>query len=79
MRKPISCYLYPVRVKQFDGYAAVNYDRWKICKCAEVLGRKQGLRAYQFLKEPLIARFGQQWYDELVANCELYIQQYLHE
>ena len=40
MRKPISCYLYPVRVKQFDGYAAVNYHRWKICKCAEVLGRQ---------------------------------------
>ncbi|MBR6282909.1 MAG: DUF3109 family protein [Muribaculaceae bacterium] len=77
MRKPISCYLYPVRVKQYDGYAAVNYHRWKICKCAEVLGRKQGVRAYQFLREPLIERFGQQWYDELVANCELYIQQYL--
>ena len=77
MRKPISCYLYPVRVKQYDGYAAVNYNRWKICKCAEVLGRKQGLRAYQFLKGPLIERFGKEWYDELVANCELYIKQYL--
>ena len=77
-RKPMSCYLYPVRVKQYDGYAAVNYHRWKICKCAEVLGRKQGLRAYQFLREPLIARFGQQWYDELVANCEAYIELYLN-
>ena len=79
MRKPISCYLYPVRVKQYDGYAAVNYNRWKICKCAEVLGRKQGLRTYQFLKEPLIERFGKEWYDELVANCELYIKQYLSD
>ncbi|MBO4870632.1 MAG: DUF3109 family protein [Muribaculaceae bacterium] len=79
MRKPISCYLYPVRVKQYDGYSAVNYNRWKICKCAEVLGRKQGLRAYQFLKEPLIERFGKEWYDELVANCELYIKQYLSD
>ena len=78
-RKPISCYLYPVRVKQYDGYAAVNYHRWKICKCAEVLGRQKGLRAYQFLREPLVARFGQSWYDELVANCEAYIEQYLSD
>ena len=79
MRKPISCFLYPVRVKQYDGYAAVNYHRWKICKCAEVLGRRRGVRAYQFLREPLIERFGSQWYDELVTNCEVYIKQYLGE
>lgn len=76
-RKPISCYLYPLRIKQYDGYAAVNYHRWKICKCAEVMGRKQGIRVYQFLKQPLINRFGQEWYDELVLNCEEYIKQYL--
>ncbi|MBQ0114422.1 MAG: DUF3109 family protein [Bacteroidales bacterium] len=78
-RKPISCYLYPARVKNFPSFKAVNYDRWKICKCAEVLGRKKGIRVYQFLKQPLIDRFGQEWYDELVACCELYIKQYLTE
>lgn len=78
-RKPISCYLYPVRVKQYDGYAAVNYDRWKICKCAEVKGRKIGLRAYEFLREPLIARFGQEWYDELALACRMYIEKYLSD
>ncbi|MBR1882596.1 MAG: DUF3109 family protein [Muribaculaceae bacterium] len=77
IRKPISCYLYPVRIKQFPTFTAVNYDRWKICKCAEVLGRREGLRVYQFLRQPLVERFGQEWYDELVANCELYISQYL--
>ena len=76
-RKPISCYLYPARVKRFPGYDAVNYDRWKICKCAEVLGRREGIRLYQFLREPLIERYGQQWYDHLVASCELYIKEYL--
>jgi len=76
-RKPISCYLYPARVKQYPGYAAVNYDRWKICKSAEVRGRREGVRLYQFLREPLIARFGQEWYDCLEASCELYIKQYL--
>lgn len=78
-RKPISCYLYPVRIKKYPSWTAVNYDRWKICKCAEVLGRKNKLRVYQFLKQPLIERFGQQWYDELCANCELYIKQYLSD
>ena len=76
-RKPISCYLYPVRIKKFPGYEAVNFDRWKICKCAEVLGRREKIRLYQFLKEPLVERFGQQWYDQLVASCELYIKEYL--
>ena len=78
--KPISCALYPLRLKVLsNGSVAVNYHRWKICKSAEVLGRSKGIRVYQFLKEPLIRRFGQQWYDELVANCELYIKQYLSE
>ncbi len=76
-RKPISCFLYPVRVKKYPTFTTVNYDRWKICKCAEVLGRKEKIRVYQFLKQPLIDCFGQAWYDELVANCELYIKQYL--
>ena len=76
--KPISCALYPLRLKTLNnGSVAVNYHRWKICKSAEVLGRSKGIRVYEFLKEPLIRRFGQQRYDELVANCELYIKQYL--
>lgn len=78
--KPISCALYPLRLKTLsNGSVAINYHRWKICKSAEVLGRSKKIRIYQFLKEPLIRRFGQQWYDELVANCELYIKQYLEK
>lgn len=77
--KPISCALYPLRLKNLsNGSVAVNYHRWKICKSAEVMGRSRGLRVYQFLKEPLIRRFGKEWYDELVANCELYIKQYIN-
>ncbi|MBO4723635.1 MAG: DUF3109 family protein [Muribaculaceae bacterium] len=76
--KPISCALYPLRLKILsNGSVAVNYHRWKICKSAEVLGRSKKIRLYEFLKAPLIRRFGQDWYDELVANCELYIKQYL--
>ncbi len=63
--KPISCHLYPVRVKKYADFSAVNYHRWKICKCAEVLGRKEDVRVYQFLKEPLIRKFGQPWFAAL--------------
>lgn len=75
-RKPISCYLYPLRLTKYPTFTAVNYHRWKICKCATVLGRAKGLRLYQFMREPLIERFGQEWYDELVEVCEAYLEEY---
>ncbi len=74
--KPSSCHLYPVRLKEYPTFTAVNYHRWKICKCAELLGRKNNLRVYQFLKEPLTRRFGKEWYDELVMACEAYLEEY---
>lgn len=75
-RKPMSCYLYPLRLTTYSTFTAVNYHRWKICKCAEILGRANGTRLYQFMKEPLIERFGQEWYDELCEACEAYLEEY---
>lgn len=72
--KPISCRLYPVRVKEYDGFTAVNLHKWKICRPAERLGRKLGVRAYEFLKEPLIARFGPEWYDELCVTAREWLK-----
>ena len=63
--KPVSCHLYPIRVKDFGEFKGVNYHRWDVCKAAVLLGKKLDLRVYQFLKEPLIRKFGQPWYDEL--------------
>lgn len=63
--KPVSCHLYPIRVAEYDTFSAVNLHRWKICKAAEVLGRKENLPVYKFLKEPLIRRFGEAWYQTL--------------
>lgn len=74
--KPVSCHLYPLRLKNYPAFTAVNYHRWKICKCAEVLGRKRGIRVYQFLKQPLIRRFGEDWYRELETTCEEYLRQF---
>ena len=70
--KPISCHLYPVRVVQYNRFRAVNYHCWKICEAAVALGKKQGVKAYQFLKEPLIRKFGEEWYEQLlIAANEL--------
>lgn len=74
--KPVSCSLYPARIKDYGTFIAVNYDRWKICRPAEVLGKKKGIRAYEFLKEPLIRRFGKDWYDELDLTAREYLKQY---
>jgi hypothetical protein len=63
-QKPISCALYPIRISSIGGVPALNYHRWSVCKPAVELGRKLGLPLYQFLKEPLIRRFGQEWWDE---------------
>lgn len=75
-RKPISCYLYPLRLTEYPTFTAVNYHRWKICRCAEVLGRAKKVRLFQAMKEPLIARFGKEWYDELAEACEAYLAEY---
>lgn len=72
--KPISCRLYPVRVKEYEGFTAVNFHKWKICAPAETLGRKIGLRAYEFLKEPLIAKFGREWYEELELTAKEWLK-----
>ncbi len=69
--KPISCALYPIREKALgNGLVGLNYHRWQICQCAVEKGKELNLPLYQFLKEPLIRRFGQQWYDELCAVAD---------
>ncbi len=65
INKPISCHLYPIRLTQVGDRVGVEYHRWDICHCARVLGKKNHLPLYQFLKEPLIRRFGEEWYKEL--------------
>ena len=69
--KPISCALYPIRVKEFgNNLVGLNYHRWDICKDAVKKGRELGLPIYKFLKGPLVRRFGEEWYAELEAVAE---------
>jgi hypothetical protein len=70
-RKPISCYLYPIRVSRVGDYDALNYDHWSICKTAVEYGNQLKLPVYQFLKEPLIAKYGTEWFEELEEMVRL--------
>jgi len=65
--KPVSCHLYPIRVQDYGEFTAVNYHKWDICKQHR---HKSGQPLYIYLKEPLVRRFGQEWYDELVHEIE---------
>lgn len=64
-RKPVSCHLYPVRVKEYENFTAVNYDRWPVCKPAIPNGEKLDVPVYLFCKESIVRRFGEKFYKEL--------------
>lgn len=68
--KPVSCHLYPIRIDNCGPFKAVNYHRWDVCKAAVLLGKKENLPIYKFLKEPLIRKFGKDWYAELELVAE---------
>ncbi len=69
--KPISCALYPIRVKDFkNGTVGINYNRWDVCKDAVIKGREIDFPVYKFLEGPLKRRFGADWYKELCEVAE---------
>jgi hypothetical protein len=72
--KPVSCHLYPIRTKRYPTYTAVNYQDWSICSGARLFGGQLGLPVYKFLKEPLIRKFGQEWYDELCIAADILLK-----
>lgn len=73
--KPVSCHLYPVRITEYPDFKAVNYHRWDVCKAAALLGEKERVRVYQFLKEPLVRKFGEQWYAALEECATEWLKQ----
>lgn len=68
-QKPVSCHLYPVRVEEdkHTGMTMVNYNIWNICSPACDLGNKEEVKVYEFCKDALIRKFGEEFYDELDA------------
>jgi hypothetical protein len=70
IQKPISCHLYPIRIAKLHDFLALNYDRWHICAPACELGDKLSVPVYKFLKDPLIRKFGEAWYQRLCQAIE---------
>lgn len=64
-RKPVSCYLYPVRIKKYRQFDAVNYDRWEICHPATKLGDDLQMPVYSFVKDALTQNYGGEWFNLL--------------
>lgn len=69
-KKPVSCHLYPIRVKDYSEFSAVNYDKWDICDDACSLGKELQVPIYKFVKEALTRKFGENWYTELEKIAE---------
>ena len=65
-QKPVSCHLYPVRISQYNDFDAVNYHEWHICKPALLNGKKNNIPLYVFLKDSLMRKYGEAWYNDLV-------------
>lgn len=68
-KKPISCHLYPIRIKSNPAvnFEALNYDRWDICSAACTKGKQEKIRVYEFAKQALVRKYGEAWWDELDA------------
>lgn len=64
-RKPISCHLYPLRVARYSSRELARYDRWKVCEPARARGEREDVPLYLFLKDALVRRYGEEWYEQL--------------
>lgn len=72
-RKPVSCHLFPIRITEYQQFDAVNYQQLEICKPGRQCGQKENMPLYVFLKEPLIRKYGEEWYEQLSYAAENYI------
>ncbi len=70
-KKPLSCHLFPIRIKEYTDFHALNYQKLKICKPGCDCGNKLQVPLYAFLKEPLIRKYGEDWYGELLEAAKL--------
>ena len=70
-KKPISCHLFPIRIKEYRDFDAINYEELKICKAACECGSKLEVPLYVFLKEPLVRKYGEHWYSRLLEEAKL--------
>lgn len=70
-QKPISCHLYPIRIKEYSNFTAINYHQWEVCAPARELGKHLNLPVYKFLKDALIRAYGNEFYSHLEEAAAL--------
>ena len=68
--KPVSCHLFPLRVEHYGTYEVLNYERVGICDPGRNYGARKGIRLSDYLKEPLVRKYGEEWYDRFQLACE---------
>ena len=71
-RKPLSCHLFPIRIKQYSEFKAINYEEWSICVAAREKGMSKGVHVYEFLKDPLIRALGKDAYNQICLADKQY-------
>ena len=74
-KKPLSCHLYPIRVKELIDFTALNYHKWSICDSALSCGIAKQTSILEFCKEPLIRAFGDKWYGEAEETMQVWLQE----
>ncbi len=65
-QKPISCHLYPIRIKTTSVNDMLNYHKWPICRKALEKGHREKMPLYLFLEEALVRKYGRTWFNKLV-------------
>ena len=73
-QKPISCHLYPIRIATRRGYDTLEYSKWNVCKPACTCGEKLNVPIYKFLKQPLIRKYGKEWFKQLEKSAQLHLK-----
>jgi hypothetical protein len=68
-KKPLSCHLFPIRVRAYGG-DHLRYVEIDVCEPARDFGKATGTRLHDFLKEPLIRYYGEEWYESFVSHCK---------
>jgi len=64
-KKPISCHLYPIRISKVNNMEALNFHKWEVCKVAFLLGHKLNMPVYKFLKDPIVRKYGIEFYEQM--------------
>lgn len=67
--KPISCHLYPIRIRRYAGHEVMNYEKIDLCASGRTLGKKTGTFLSDYLQEPLTRKYGASWYQAFKEAC----------